>query len=161
MIIHQLHFTIYLCIVYPLQVQYIIMHDNIFSSEIVHSFSLSLCLALYQSSLGLTLCSRYLKHCWFRTSTNSDSKSWSLYHAPPVTERSGSKLYNMYTFFLEACQSNQLTCQQGFCFKLPKKKPQKTRYCKNVCINGPYITSQIPTRGKLKQKADNLVYMYQ
>lgn len=42
-----------------------------------------------------------------------------------------------------------------------KKKPQKTRYCKNVCINGPYITSQIPTRGKLKQKADNLVYMYQ
>lgn len=42
-----------------------------------------------------------------------------------------------------------------------KKKPKKTRYCKNVCINGPYITSQIPTRGKLKQKADNLVYMYQ
>lgn len=56
---------------------------------------------------------------------------------------------------------SNITCQQGFCFKLPKKKTQKTRYCKNVCINGPYITSQIPTRGKLKQKADNLVYMYQ
>merc|ERR1712141_556942 len=38
-------------------------------------------------------CSRNLKHCWLRISTNSDSKSWSLYHAPPVTEESGSNPY--------------------------------------------------------------------
>lgn len=30
---------------------------------------------------------------------------------------------------------SNITCQQGFCFKLPKKKTPKTRYCKNVCIN--------------------------
>lgn len=51
-----------------------------------------------------TLLCRNLKHCWLRTSTNSDSKSWSLYQAPPVTERSGCRLYNMYTFFLDACR---------------------------------------------------------
>lgn len=50
-----------------------------------------------------TLLCRNLKHCWFKTSTNSDSKSWSLYQAPPVTERSGCRLYSMYTFFLDAC----------------------------------------------------------
>lgn len=50
----------------------------------------------------LTLVCRNLKHCWFSTSTNSDSKSWSLYQAPPVTERSGCRLYSMYTFFFEA-----------------------------------------------------------
>ena len=53
----------------------------------------------------LTFCCRNLKHCWFRTSTNSDSKSWSLYQAPPVTDASGSKLYNMNTFFLAAWES--------------------------------------------------------
>lgn len=51
-----------------------------------------------------TLLCKNLKHCWLRTSTNSDSKSWSLYQAPPVTERSGCRLYNMYTFFLDACR---------------------------------------------------------
>ena len=52
----------------------------------------------------LTFCSRNLKHCWLRTPTNSDSKSWSLYHAPPVTLRSGSILNSIYTFFLDACK---------------------------------------------------------
>ena len=54
----------------------------------------------------LTLWCKNLQHCWFRTSTNSDSKSWSLYQAPPVTVRSGSTLYNIYTFFLDAYKMN-------------------------------------------------------
>ena len=52
--------------------------------------------------LWLTLVCRNLKHCWLSTSTNSDSKSWSLYQAPPVTERSGCRLQSIYTFFFEA-----------------------------------------------------------
>lgn len=57
---------------------------------------------------SFTLVWRNLKHCWFSTSTNSDSKSWSLYQAPPVTERSGWRLYNMYTFFLDAYWVNDI-----------------------------------------------------
>ncbi|RNA31483.1 hypothetical protein BpHYR1_053508 [Brachionus plicatilis] len=39
---------------------------------------------------------------FFIISTNSLSNSLPEYHAPPVTERSGSRSYSMYTFFLFA-----------------------------------------------------------
>lgn len=64
-------------------------------------------------------------------------------------------------FLLRSLSIKSINLSARILLQVAKKKPQKTRYCKNVCINGPYITSQIPTRGKLKQKADNLVYMYQ
>ena len=68
-----------------------------------HYASKSQCFAVKHDQGNCTFCSRNLKHCWLRTSTNSDSKSWSLYQAPPVTDLSGSTLNNMYTFFLDAC----------------------------------------------------------
>ena len=42
-------------------------------------------------------------------STNCESKSWSVYHEPPVTDLSGWMLYNMYTFFLDAYTNHSIT----------------------------------------------------
>lgn len=78
------------------------VYETISVSEVNSNNALCVCVHMCVCVSETLLC-RNLKHCWFRTSTNSDSKSWSLYQAPPVTERSGCRLYNMYTFFLDAC----------------------------------------------------------
>ena len=56
-----------------------------------------------EATVELTFCCRKWRHFWFKTSTNSLSKSWSLYHAPPVNDSSGVRSYNMYTLRLDAC----------------------------------------------------------